>query len=354
MTGPNFGRLHTDRGRSVPDAMTAVKGFEVRGFVRHNSAAMLRYLRPSDFQYPDDPVRLFGTARPLHLEVGFGDGRFWVGHAALEGDVNYLGVEVSGVSLQKAFARYKAAGVQNALVTRVSAEFLIRNALREQSIARAYLNFPDPWPKGRHEENRFVRAETFELLSTRLEPGGELWLTTDHPGYYEFALEQAANTNLFDIFTPAPPAAALTTKYAMRWQAQGLKIMHVRFRVRQTSSQDFAPLEVFQGDTMPHSQLSGTIPTAPLEKIVARFDTCTVILLESYTRADRVIVQVRVEEPDYAQEILVSVGRHEDGRVISQLETFGSPLITSGVKKAVGVVTDWLEREGMHVERRAY
>jgi tRNA (guanine-N7-)-methyltransferase len=355
MTGPKLlARLDADRGRSVPDATTPVKGLELSRFVRHNSAAMLRYLRPSDFYYPDDPVRLFGAKRPLHLEVGFGDGRFWVGHGASEGDVNYLGVEVSGVSLQKAFARYKAARVQNALVTRVSAEFLIRNALPEQSIARAYLNFPDPWPKGKHEENRFVRAETFELLSTRLEPGGELWLTTDHPGYYEFALEQAASTNLFDITTPAPPPAALTTKYAMRWQSQGLQIMHARFKVRQPSSQNYAPLEVLQGDTMPHSQLSGNLPAAPLEKIVARFDTCTVILLESFARADRVIVQVRVEEPDYAQEILVSIARYEDGRVIAQLETFGSPLITSGVKKAVGVVTDWLETTGMKVERRAY
>lgn len=105
---------------------------------------------------------------------------------------------------------------------------------------------------------------------------------------------------------------------------------------------------------MPHAQLAGSIPTQPLEKTVAQFANCTVILLESYIRADRLIILARVEEPDFAQEILIAVAPQDDARVIAQLESFGQPLITSGIKKSVGVVTDWLERHGMTVVRRAY
>jgi tRNA (guanine-N7-)-methyltransferase len=316
---------------------------------------MPRFLRPNDFFYPQPLEDLFTQTQPLFLEVGFGDGRFWTEQHKLEGDVNYLGVEVSGVSLQKAFARYLAAGItDNAVLVRMSAEFLIRNALPEKSITQVYLNFPDPWFKGKHEENRFVRAETFELLSTRLVPNGELWLTTDHPPYAEFALEQAASTNLFDAQITSPPAAALQTKYAMRWQAQGLSIQHIRFRVKKTSKREFSRLEITKGETMPHAQLAGEIPTKPLEKIVARFEHCTVILLESFARQNRLIVLARVEEPDYAQELLISVGKHDDDRIIAQLESFGQPLITTGVKKSIGVVTDWLETQGMSVVRRAY
>jgi tRNA (guanine-N7-)-methyltransferase len=217
-----------------------------------------------------------------------------------------------------------------------------------------YLNFPDPWFKGKHEENRFVRAETFELLSTRLVPNGELWLTTDHPPYYDFALEQAASTGLFEIIPAQPPAAALQTKYAMRWQAQGLNIHHARFKVKSVSQKEFARLEITKEKIMPHAQLTGNLPTKPLEKVVAQFSDCTVILLESFTRENRLIILARVEEPDYAQELLISVGKNVDDRTIAQLESFGQPLITSGVKKSVGVVADWLETQGMTVVRRAY
>ncbi len=314
---------------------------------------MPRFLRPNQFLYPQPLEALFANSKPLFLEVGFGDGRFWAAHHALEGAVNYLGVEVSGVSLQKAFARYKTAQLEDAVLTRISAEFLIRNALPEKSISRVFLNFPDPWFKGKHEENRFVRAETFELLSTRLTENGELWLTTDHPPYYDFALEQAASTGLFEVTTPEPPSAALQTKYAMRWQSQGLNIHHARFKVIKPASREFTRLEI-QGDAMPHAQLSGDIPNAPLEKTVARFEHCTVILLESFARENRLLILARIEEPDYAQEILIGVGVNDDGRVITQLETFGQPLITAGVKKSIGVVTDWLETQGMTVVRRSY
>jgi tRNA (guanine-N7-)-methyltransferase len=315
---------------------------------------MPRYLRPNQFSYPQPLTALYDNQKPLHLEVGFGDGRFWAEQHKQDGDVNYLGVEVSGVSLQKAFARYKELGLEHAVLTRISAEFLIRNALPDKSISRIYLNFPDPWFKEKHSGNRFVRTETFELLSQRLTPNGELWLTTDHPPYMEYALEQVAETKLYSVAQPKPPAAALQTKYAMRWQSQGLGIHHARFRVQAVSEKEFKRLEVSSGEIMPHSQLSGEIPQAPLQKTVARFPDCTVILLESYTRPDNTIILARVEEPDYAQEILIAVGKNPEGRVTAKLESFGQPLITSGIKKAVGVATDWLEQQGMTVQRRAY
>jgi tRNA (guanine-N7-)-methyltransferase len=315
---------------------------------------MPRYLRPNQFLYPQPLETLYGNQKPLHLEVGFGDGRFWAQQHKQDGDVNYLGVEVSGVSLQKAFARYKALGLEDAVLTRISAEFLIRNCLPKGSISRIYLNFPDPWFKEKHSDNRFVRTETFELLSGRLVQGGELWLTTDHPPYMEYALEQVNNTKLYSVQQTSPPPAALQTKYAMRWQSQGLNIHHARFKLQAVSSQDHQRIEVFQGEPMPHSQLSGDIPQNPLEKTVARFPDCTVILLESYIRSDSQIILARVEEPDYAQEILIAVGKNPEGRVTAKLESFGQPLITAGVKKAVGTATDWLERQGMTVMRRAY
>lgn len=313
----------------------------------------VRYLRPNEFKYPDTLTRLYpDSSELLHLEVGFGDGRFWAQHHKLESAANYLGVEVSGVSVQKALARYRSHAVQNAIVVRTQAEFMVRNVLRQNSLSRVYVNFPDPWPKTRHEDARFLRPQVFELLSTRLVDNSEIWLTTDHPGYFEFALDSAGSTGLFEVSKPAPPAAALQTKYAMKWQGMKLEIFHARFSKRAVSKQLFLPLMI--GETMPHSQLRGEIPAPPAEKIVFKGSNHTVIVLEGFAHNSKLALLTRIEEIDFTQEILITVAKHDDGRVVAGLESFGAPLITPGVKAAVGVVTDWLEQQGLSVVQRSY
>ena len=105
---------------------------------------------------------------------------------------------------------------------------------------------------------------------------------------------------------------------------------------------------------MPHAILTGDIPTQPIQKTVLRGAEYTVILLEGYARPDKLVVLARIEEPDFVQETLVSVTRRGGGRSIAGLESFGSPLVTPGVKAAVAGLTDWLEAGGMQVLQRNY
>lgn len=311
------------------------------------------YLRLNDFRYPDAVDRLYPSNRAgaWHLEVGFGDGRFWAMHKPLEGNANYLGVEVSGVSVLKARSRLREARVQNAILSRLAAEFVVRNVIPPRALSRVYVNFPDPWPKARHEDERLLQADFFELLSTRLVQGGELWLTTDHPGYFEFGLLNAAATGLYEVSQPEPPPAALETKYALKWRDLSLPIHHARFRKRAESERAFPPLEVHE---MPHAVLRGSLPHSTLEKTVVRGKNHTVILLERYLSDSRIVVLARVEEDKLTQEVLIAALHKADGEVVVGLEPFGSPLITSGVKAAVGAVADWLAAQSLEVVRRVY
>jgi tRNA (guanine-N7-)-methyltransferase len=312
------------------------------------------YRKASEFRFPDDPARLYphNPAGPWHLEVGFGDGRFWAAQHEVEAGANYLGVEVSGVSVLKALARYRQMGLENAVVSRVTAEFAVRNVLPLRSLTRVYVNFPDPWPKARHAEARLLRPAFLDVLSSRLVDGGEVWLTTDHPDYYEFALESARTVDLYDLSFPDPPAAALETKYALKWRGQGLSIHHARFRKRSESARDYPPLEVLE---MPHAVLRGDLTSVPqIEKRVLRDGDNTVILLESYHRGDGLVVLARIEESELQQEVLVSARGRHDGEVVVGVETFGGPLITPGVRAAVGAVSEWLEGLGLTVVRRSY
>lgn len=311
--------------------------------------------KPSDFRFPDSKEHLYPETPelPWHLEVGFGDGRFWVQHARTEA-ANYLGVEISGVSLLKAEKKLQDAGLKNAILTKLHAEPLIQGVVPEQALDRIYVNFPDPWPK--HEHNRLLQMPFFEMASGRLKAGGEIWFTTDHEEYFQFALEEARKSELYDLIECAPPEAALQTKYALKWQDLGFDVFHVRFRVK--GFKNVPPYQVFTEDDMPHSILvAGENPAiTEFQKAVYRYGNRTVILLDVFKnlRNEGYVFLAHIEEEHLTQEILVQVTPREDGTTLVKTAKFGSPLITEGVKLAVRSVTTHLQERGYQVTHTAY
>ena len=60
-----------------------------------------------------------------------------------------------------------------------------------------YLLYPDPWPKKRHAERRFVNDYNIPYLYRLLSEDGELLLATDVSPYVDWALEKMAESGLF-------------------------------------------------------------------------------------------------------------------------------------------------------------
>jgi tRNA (guanine-N7-)-methyltransferase len=57
---------------------------------------------------------------------------------------------------------------------------LLLDALTEASIGGCFVLFPDPWPKKRHAERRFIGPENLDRLARVLKPGALLRLASDH------------------------------------------------------------------------------------------------------------------------------------------------------------------------------
>ncbi|MFC3831764.1 MULTISPECIES: tRNA (guanine(46)-N(7))-methyltransferase TrmB [Deinococcus] len=321
--------------------------------------------RLGDFHVPDDAARLYPhtPGRPWVLEVGFGDGRFWPAYARTLPEVpNYLGVELSGVSLLKAHRRLRDAGLDNAVLTKLPADVLIREVIPHGALDAIIVNFPDPWPKAGHTDHRLLRVPFFQLAASRLKPGGRVLLTTDHDEYFEFALEQARASGVMDVQTGDPPPAALETKYALKWRDLGLGAHHASFTPT-------AHRPVPHGDVYPYPEDESTVPHAVLtlpqtfaptafEKVTQRSPQAgwTVILLDLYQglRRDGWVALAHVVEGDLTQEVLIGITAREDGSYLVRLAKFGGPIITPGVKAAVGTVTEWLEGQGAVVRHRGY
>ncbi|ULH15092.1 hypothetical protein MF271_14175 [Deinococcus sp. KNUC1210] len=189
-------------------------------------------LQLSQFHFPDDPARLFpdSPGRDLYLEIGFGDGRFWPQYLqSFDQPPNYLGVEVSGASMQKAQRRLERLNIRNAHLTKLPALVMLDAVIPEQSLSAIIVNFPDPWPKQDHLEMRLLRVPFFRLAASRLKPGGAVLLTTDHEEYFEFACREAQESGVMAVERGTPPPAALETKYAVKWRELGLDVQHARF-----------------------------------------------------------------------------------------------------------------------------
>lgn len=308
-------------------------------------------LAPANLPFPVDPEGLYGRRAPWALEIGFGDGRFLVELARLHPDWNLLGAEVAPASVSRALRRLRREGVHQARLFRGDARFLLRNLVGPRALERVYVNFPDPWPKKKHTHRRLLQVPFFRLLSTRLAAGGALLLTTDHPEYFEFAVREGRASGLFEVRPGPPPPEALRTKYAQKWLDQDKPIFHAAFTKVAETDETFPPIRRYP---VPHALMQGTLPPAEaFSKQVAPAPDASVVLLEAWQAGPGLVVHARVEEPELVQEVLLEARPSSKGVYVG-LRPSCSPLVTAGVKRAVGLLVHWLEAQGLATLQRSY
>jgi tRNA (guanine-N7-)-methyltransferase len=145
-------------------------------------------LSPGPVDWEENPDRtpleldaVFG-GRPVWLEIGFGGGEHLVHQAAENPDVGIIGAEpyVNGVATL--LGKIRALQTKNIRVHAGDARDLM-DVLPVASIEKAFLLYPDPWPKLRHHRRRFVTPEHLDPLYGVMAPGAELRIATDIPGY---------------------------------------------------------------------------------------------------------------------------------------------------------------------------
>jgi tRNA (guanine-N7-)-methyltransferase len=155
----------------------------------------LAELSPGAVDWESNPTRqpldlgaLFG-GRDVWLEIGFGGGEHMVHQAVRNPDVGIIGCEpyINGVAML--LGKIRSAGARNIAVHPGDARDMF-DVLPEGSISRAFLLYPDPWPKKRHHRRRFVTPEHLEPLARVMAPGAVLRVATDIPDYVRQGLEE--------------------------------------------------------------------------------------------------------------------------------------------------------------------
>ena len=137
---------------------------------------------------PLDLPALF-DGRDVWLEIGFGGGEHMVHQAASNPDVGIIGAEpyINGVAML--LGKIRQAGYDNIRIHPGDVRDLF-DVLPDASVSRAFLLYPDPWPKKKHHRRRFVTPEHLEPLARVLKPGAVFRVATDIPDYVRQALEE--------------------------------------------------------------------------------------------------------------------------------------------------------------------
>ena len=166
-----------------------------------------------------DPADLFAPeTREVWLEIGFGGGEHLSGQAARHSGIGFIGCEPFIEGMAKALGQIEDAELTNVRLHMDDARPVVAS-LQDQSIARVFILFPDPWPKKRQQKRRLIQPEFLDGLARVLKPGGQLRFATDVKSYADEALHHFTQHPRFDWTASTaddwrkPPEDHLTTRY---------------------------------------------------------------------------------------------------------------------------------------------
>lgn len=137
-----------------------------------------------------DQQQAFGRLAPLRLEIGFGHGQFLSQMAAAHPDEDFLGIEAQAIRVTKTAHWSRKRGADNVRLLSGDAAALLARCIPKASLKRAYILFPDPWPKQRHRRRRYVNRHFLLQLSAAMAPGGRFIFGSDTHNYAMQVLSQ--------------------------------------------------------------------------------------------------------------------------------------------------------------------
>ncbi|WP_421707842.1 tRNA (guanosine(46)-N7)-methyltransferase TrmB [Algihabitans sp.] len=180
----------------------------------------------------------FGSANGgVWLEIGFGGGEHLAWQARENPDIGIIGCEVFENGVASLLRAVERDALENVRIAMADARLLLER-LPAGSLARAFLLFPDPWPKRRHASRRFLQRETLDLLAQAMRDGAELRAASDDPKMQAWMLKQLLESPDF-IWTARAAADAFGrpddwpgTRYEAKAVAAGRRPIYLKFRRR--------------------------------------------------------------------------------------------------------------------------
>ncbi len=170
----------------------------------------------------------------IWLEIGFGGGEHLAACAERNPELGFIGCEYFENGLAKALAHIESKRLANIRLYCGDAGRLIES-LPEHTLSGVYLLYPDPWPKRRHRERRFLSGAMLAALARVMRPGAELRFATDVDDNAGWTLARVLRSPDFDWaaesakdWLQAWPQYS-STRYERKALAAGAKPVYLTF-----------------------------------------------------------------------------------------------------------------------------
>lgn len=131
-----------------------------------------------------------GGAEAVTLEFGCGHGHYLAGYAAERPGEWCAGLDLRTRRIRLAEAKARKRGLVRTRFVKAEAMEFLEALDGGPRVGRAFMLFPDPWPKKRHHKHRMLQPAFLDRLADRAGPGARLFFRTDHADNFAWALEQ--------------------------------------------------------------------------------------------------------------------------------------------------------------------
>ena len=174
--------------------------------------------------------------QPIYLELGCGTGQFIAKMASKHTENNYIAIDLVdamlGLAKRTVEQTYNEANkeIDNVLLTRFDIERIGLILSKEDNIKRIYINFCNPWPKGKHRKKRLTHTRQLEKYKEFLANDAEIYFKTDDDdlfraslGYFEEAGFEIINKT-YDLHSEPIWENNIETEHEKMFSKQGIKI----------------------------------------------------------------------------------------------------------------------------------
>ena len=199
-------------------------------------------LEASNF-YIDNPEEykgkwkeLFNNNNPIYLELGCGKGNFISNLAVKHEEINFIAIDLVdamlGLAKRNIESSYKMANkeINNVYIIRYDIERIFNIFNKEDEISRIYINFCNPWPRGKHHKKRLTHIRQLEKYREFLKDDGEIYFKTDDDSLFSDSLSYFDKSGFeiidktFDLENELDFWENIMTEHEKMFMEQGIKI----------------------------------------------------------------------------------------------------------------------------------
>ncbi len=218
------------------------RGKKISGLKKRLIEDFLPSVSVSGIGYKENPNReyisffkIFGSHCPVWIEVGFGGGEHLLSIAQGNTNVGFIGCEPYLNGMAMFLSKLHNSKLSNVRVIMDDARILF-DVTPTSSISKLFLLFPDPWPKRRHADRRFINKNNIKVLKRIIRSGGILHIATDVDMYVKHVLETFLDENEFEWLAERPKDWKLpwpgwkSTRYEEKAINSGKRVTYLTFR----------------------------------------------------------------------------------------------------------------------------